>query len=142
MLSIITVLVWLCSGPLFHFSDTWLITITVITDIIIFVMVFSIQNTQFRDSKAIQLKLNELIKSDQKARDTFIGLETLTDTELSVLDKEFKLMLTKMDVHPVVKKLHTSIKSEQQKRPALLHMQLQPEQLVEKLIHPNPTDRP
>jgi low affinity Fe/Cu permease len=86
LLSIVGVLVWLVTGPYYHYSNTWLIIITVITDVIIFIMVFSIQNTQARDSKAIQLKLNELIIADKSARDTFIGLETMTDVELEKLD--------------------------------------------------------
>ncbi len=119
VLSMIVVLVWLIVGPHYHFSDTWLITITVITDVIIFVMVFSIQNTQARDSKAIQLKLNELIVADKKARDTFIGLETLTDNELVHLDNEFKELLSKLEVHPAMHKLHSTIKQEKAKRPSL-----------------------
>lgn len=116
--SIIGVLVWLGTGPYFHYSEKWLITITAITDVIIFVMVFSIQNTQFRDSKAVQLKLNELIAADQKARDTFIGLEALTDTELAELDDEFKQLLERMDANPAMHKLHGAIKHEKAHRPS------------------------
>jgi low affinity Fe/Cu permease len=117
--SIVGVLLWLSLGPLFHFSDTWLLAITVVTDVIIFIMVFSIQNTQFRDSKAIQLKLNELIVADRKARDTFIGLETLTDSELTAIDDEFKQLISQLDVHPAMHKLHTTVKHEKAKRPSL-----------------------
>lgn len=133
MLSIAVVAVWLITGPSFDFSDTWLITITVITDVIIFIMVFSIQNTQFRDSKAIQLKLNELISADKKARDTFIGLEELTDTELSAIDDEFKQLLNELDVHPAMHKLHKTIKQEKAKRPTL---QEQTGHLLETLFSP------
>lgn len=118
ILSIVGVLVWLTLGPLFDFSDTWLLAITVVTDVIIFIMVFSIQNTQFRDSKAIQLKLNELIVADRKARDTFIGLETLTDSELTAIDDEFKQLINQLDVHPAMHKLHASVKHEKAKRPS------------------------
>jgi low affinity Fe/Cu permease len=114
--SIAGVLVWLGSGPYYHYSQKWLIAITAITDVIIFVMVFSIQNTQFRDSKAIQLKLNELIAADKKARDTFIGLEALTDSELEALDGEFKQLLEHMDTHPAMHKLHATIKEAKAKR--------------------------
>lgn len=133
MLAILGVLAWLAVGPYFHFSNTWLITITVVTDVIIFIMVFSIQNTQFRDSKAIQLKLNELIVADKKARDAFIGLETLTDEELSVLDGEFKRLLADLEVHPAMHKLHASIKHEKNKRPGLYE---QAEHLVDSLLKP------
>lgn len=133
LLSILVVLVWLALGPSFHFSNTWLLAITVISDVIIFVMVFSIQNTQFRDSKAIQLKLNELIVANKKARDTFIGLETLTDSELSALDDEFKKLITELDVHPAMHKLHGAIKEEKAKRPGFYE---QAEHLVETLFSP------
>lgn len=116
-LSILGVLIWLAFGPSNHFSNTWLLSITVITDVIIFIMVFSIQNTQARDSKAIQLKLNELITADKHARDTFIGLETMTDAELAKLDEEFKNILLQLEVHPVVHKLHAALKQEKNNRP-------------------------
>jgi low affinity Fe/Cu permease len=119
LLAIASVLTWLAVGPYFRFSNTWLIVITAITDAIVFVMVFSIQNTQFRDSKAIQLKLNELISADQKARDTFIGLETLTDDELMVLDDEFKQLLSQIEVHPAMHKLHQTIRDAKKQRPGI-----------------------
>ena len=131
--SIVGVVLWLASGPYFHYSERWLITITAITDIIIFVMVFSIQNTQFRDSKAIQLKLNELIVADKKARDTFIGLEALTDNELSILDAEFKELLQHVDAHPAIHKLHATIKQESHIRPTIYS---QTEQFVDALLKP------
>lgn len=116
--SVLGVAVWLTTGPYFHFSDTWLITITAITDVIIFVMVFSLQSTQNRDSKAIRLKLNELIASNKQARDAFIGLETLTDNELAELDDEFQQLLDKLDTSQSMRKLHSAVKNEKAKRPA------------------------
>lgn len=133
VLSMVVVAIWLIVGPYYHFSDTWLITITVITDVIIFVMVFSIQSTQARDSKAIQLKLNELIVADTKARDTFIGLETLTDNELENLDNEFKKLLSELDVHPDMRKLHATIKQAKSKRPTFYE---QTEHFVDTLLSP------
>ena len=133
VLAIVGVLIWLAAGPYFHFSNTWLIVITVVTDVIVFVMVFSIQNTQFRDSKAIQLKLNELISADKKARDTFIGLETLTDDELLALDDEFKQLLSEVEVHPAMHKLHRTIKDAKKQRPGLYE---QAEHLVDGLFKP------
>jgi low affinity Fe/Cu permease len=127
------VIAWLVTGPYFHFSNTWLITITVITDVVIFLMVFSIQNTQNRDSKAIQLKLNELISADKKARDTFIGLETLTDEELGVLDDEFKQLLSRIDAHPAIHKLHRQISREKAHRSGLSE---QAEHLVDTILGP------
>lgn len=133
MLSIAGVLIWFVTGPYYHFSNTWLITITVITDVIIFIMVFSIQNTQYRESKAIQLKLNELISADKKARDTFIGLESLTDGELSAIDTEFKQLLATLEVHPAMHKLHATIKLEKEQRPGFYK---QAEHLVDALFKP------
>jgi low affinity Fe/Cu permease len=132
-MSIVGVLVWLVTGPYYHYSNTWLITITVITDVIIFVMVFSIQNTQARDSKAIQLKLNELIIADKSARDTFIGLESMTDSELQKLDDEFREIIARLNVHPVIHQLHDSIKKEKTRRPTMYE---QAGHLVDNLLRP------
>jgi low affinity Fe/Cu permease len=76
-----TIIVWAMSGPVFHYSDTWQLVINTGTTIITFLMVFLIQNSQNRDSTAIQVKLDELIRVS-KARNTFIGLEDLTEEEL------------------------------------------------------------
>lgn len=110
-LAILLVLVWVVTGPHFHYSNTWLIVVTTITDIIVFLMVFSLQASQNRDSKAIQMKLNELIVADKQASNEFVGLETLTDEELSDLDEEFREMLT-MATKPALHKLHNKIKEE------------------------------
>ena len=79
------VVVWAVSGPLFGFSDTWQLVINTTTTIITFLMVFLIQNTQNRDSAAIQVKLDELLRSHRPASDAFIGVEHLTDEELEDL---------------------------------------------------------
>jgi len=133
MLATLIVLAWLLAGPSAHYSNTWLIVITVISDVIIFLMVFLIQNTQNRDSKAIQLKLNELIVTNQKARDTFIGLENMTDTELEELDAEFKKLLATLEVTPAMHKLHKHIKAEKESRPTFKD---QAEHLVDALFSP------
>lgn len=73
---------WAVSGPIFGFSDTWQLIINTGTTIITFLMVFLIQNTQNRDSAAIQVKLDELIRSHKAARNRFIGIEHLTEDEL------------------------------------------------------------
>lgn len=73
---------WAVSGPIFGFSDTWQLVINTGTTIITFLMVFLIQNTQNRDSAAIQVKLDELIRSHRPARNSFIGIEHLTEEEL------------------------------------------------------------
>lgn len=132
-LATLLVIIWLISGPYFHYSNTWLIVITVITDVIIFLMVFSIQNTQNRDSKAIQLKLNELIVADKKARDSFIGLEELTDSEIAELDEEFKQLLARLDAPEAMHKLHKTIKKEKAKRPGFTE---QAEHIVDTILSP------
>ncbi len=133
-LASVGVLVWLISGPFFNYSDTWLVTIATITDVIIFLMVFSLQNQQNRDSKAIQLKLNELIAADQRARDSFIGLEEMTDDEIEELDLQFQKLISELESNPgpsALHKLHRTIRQEKAKRPNLYR---QAESLVDRII--------
>src|SRR6201996_5067839 len=75
------VVVWAATGPMAHYSDTWQLIINTGPTIVTFLMVFLIQNTQNRDNAAIQAKLDELILTS-KARNEFIGIEHLTDTEI------------------------------------------------------------
>ena len=91
-LAVLLIVVWIFSGPIFGFSDTWQLVINTSTTIVTFLMVFAIQNTQNRDAKAMQLKLNELIKGSRGARTEFVDIEDLTDTELDVLQGQFKTM--------------------------------------------------
>src|SRR6185503_1538551 len=81
---------WAVSGPIFHFSDTWQLVINTATTIITFLMVFLIQNTQNRDTRAIQLKLDELLRGVKGARTRLVNLEELSDRELDQLQKEFE----------------------------------------------------
>jgi len=84
------VAIWLAVGPFFHFSDTWQLTMSTVASIIPSLMVFLIQNTQNRDSKAMQLKLDELIRATAQARDQLIHLESLSDADLDALEAEFE----------------------------------------------------
>jgi len=87
LVCVATVLLWAASGPAFKFSETWQLVINTGTTIITFLMVFLIQNTQNRDGAAIQAKLDELIRAS-KAKNEFIGIEHLTDIELTeILDQ-------------------------------------------------------
>ena len=79
------IVIWAVSGPVFGFSDTWQLVINTGTTIITFLMVFLIQNTQNRDSLAVQIKLDELIRAIDSARDDFIDLEQLSEQQLDTL---------------------------------------------------------
>ena len=100
-IALAVIVVWAMSGPIFHFSDTWQLVINTGTTIVTFLMVFLIQNTQNRDSKAIQLKLDELIRSSS-ARNRLMDLETLSDEDLQKFQKEFE-RLRKRSERPAVK---------------------------------------
>jgi low affinity Fe/Cu permease len=89
------IVVWALTGRLFHYSDTWQLVINTATTIITFLMVFIIQNTQNRDTRAIQLKLDELLRGVHGARNRLVALETLTDEELDDLEKEFEKLRAK-----------------------------------------------
>ena len=78
----LVILAWLISGPLFGFSDTWQLVINTSTTIVTFLMVFLIQNTQNRDSEALQLKLDELLRSTQGAHNALLDIEELSEAEL------------------------------------------------------------
>lgn len=88
--AIFIILVWLLTGPVFGFSTTWQLVINTLTTITTFLIVFLIQNTQNRDAKATQLKLDELIKGVKGARTSFVDLEELSDAELEKLQEEFR----------------------------------------------------
>lgn len=90
--AVLVILVWIVTGPMFHFSDTWQLVINTATTIITFLMVFLIQNTQNRDAKAVHLKLDELIRALKNARNELVDLENLSDEELQKLGEQFKNM--------------------------------------------------
>ena len=85
-----TVALWGILGPVFHYSDTWQLTINTGTTIITFLMVFVIQNTQNRDTQSMQLKLDELIRAVEQARNELVDLEDLSDEELHRLQLQFE----------------------------------------------------
>lgn len=88
--AILIVLVWLASGPLFGYSDSWQLIINTGTTIVTFLMVFLIQNAQNRDAKALHLKVDELIRGVQGARTRLVNLEQCSDEELERLQAEFR----------------------------------------------------
>ena len=83
-------MIWAVIGPLYHYSDAWQLVINTGTTIVTFLMVFLIQNTQNRDAKAINLKLNELIRAVQNAHDQMIDIENLSDLELDELAARYE----------------------------------------------------
>ena len=86
----LVIVVWAVTGPIFHYSDTWQLVINTGTTIVTFLMVFLIQNTQNRDARAINLKLDELIRAVDKARDQMMNIEKLSDVELDMLEAQFE----------------------------------------------------
>ncbi len=144
--AVIIVILWATTGPLFDFSDTWQLVINTGTTIITFLMVFLIQNTQNRDGKAVQIKLDELIRATKGARTQYVGLEDLSDEDLAALDDEFKKMTQNPSSLRALRKLHEKIAAEHSRRHSesgrsvlnLLHLQpnMQPD------VPTPPTDKP
>jgi low affinity Fe/Cu permease len=89
LLAVLVILTWGVTGPLFNFSDGWQLTINTGTTIVTFLMVFLIQNTQNRDTAAIQLKLDELLRGVVGARTSLVDLENLSDEDLALLHQQF-----------------------------------------------------
>ncbi len=89
MAAVGVIVIWASTGHIFHYSDTWQLIINTGTTIVTFLMVFLIQNTQNRDSRAIQLKLDEIIRSIDTARNRLVDLEQMSDEDLDQLQKEF-----------------------------------------------------
>jgi low affinity Fe/Cu permease len=89
MFAIAITLIWGMAGPYFHYSDSWQLVINTSTTVITFLMVFLIQNTQSRDTRVIQLKLDELLRAVHTARTELVQMEKLSDAELDVLHAEF-----------------------------------------------------
>src|SRR2546430_12630336 len=87
--AVLVILVWLLTGPTFHFSDTWQLIINTGTTIVTFLMVFLIQNTQNRDAKATQLKLDEIIRAIKGARNQLLNLENCSEEDLKKLQDQF-----------------------------------------------------
>ena len=88
LLAVLVVAVWVVTGPMFSYSDTWQLVINTGTTIVTFLMVFLIQNTQNRDTLAIQLKLSELVLAMKEADNKFASIEDLTDEELQELHEQ------------------------------------------------------
>jgi low affinity Fe/Cu permease len=92
VLACVVLALWLLAGPFFLFSDTWQLIINTATTIVTFLMVFLIQNTQNRDGKAIQIKLDELIRAQKGAHNSFLDLEELTEDQLNKIKEKYELL--------------------------------------------------
>lgn len=90
MLALTVIVIWGVTGPLFQFNDTWQLVINTGTTIVTFLMVFLIQNAQNRDSAALQLKLDELIRADERAHNSLMDLEELENHELEKIRAKFE----------------------------------------------------
>ena len=91
-LAVLLVVVWIFSGPLFHFTDTWQLVINTGTTIVTFLMVFLIQNTQNRDSEAMQVKLDEVIRALKRADNAVLASEDLTEQQLQQLQQHYSYL--------------------------------------------------
>jgi low affinity Fe/Cu permease len=89
ILAVTVIFIWAITGPIFQFSDTWQLVINTGTTIITFLMVFLIQNSQNRDAKAVQIKLDELIRSIGAARNEIIDIENASEKDLQKLQQDF-----------------------------------------------------
>lgn len=89
ILACVIILVWAVTGPVFNYSDTWQLIINTGTTIVTFLMVFLMQNTQNRDTVSIQLKLDELIRANENARNAMLSLEDLTEEQLKRIKATF-----------------------------------------------------
>jgi low affinity Fe/Cu permease len=92
MLALLLIVVWLVTGPLFDFSDTWQLVINTGTTIVTFLMVFLIQNTQNRDTEAIQVKLDELIRATKGAHNVLLDLEDLEEENLEEFKNRYRAL--------------------------------------------------
>jgi len=99
LLAVATILAWGLLGPLFGYSDTWQLVINTATTIVTFLMVFVIQNTQNRDTIAIQIKLDELIRVTRRASNQLLDLEELDDRELESLRKDYERLAQEIPRH-------------------------------------------
>ncbi len=95
--AIAAIVIWGATGPLFGFSDTWQLVVNTTTTIVTFLMVFLLQNTQNRDGQAVQLKLDELVRAIEGARNSMVDIENLSDEQLKRLQEQFARMRSESD---------------------------------------------
>jgi low affinity Fe/Cu permease len=91
VLAVAFIALWIVTGPFFNWSDTWQLVVNTATTIVTFLMVFVIQNAQNRDAAALQAKLDEVIRSTRDARNEFIGIEHLSDTQIEEIRAQLEI---------------------------------------------------
>lgn len=94
-LAVASIVIWAVLGPLFHFTDTWQLVINTATTIVTFLMVFLIQNTQNRDSEAIQIKLDELLRATRGCHNVVLDIEELSENELDQIKRGYTILAKK-----------------------------------------------
>jgi low affinity Fe/Cu permease len=110
VLAVISIIVWAVTGPMFEYSNTWQLAVNTGTTILTFLMVFLIQNTQNRDSKAMHIKLDELLKNARGARVSLVNIEEISDEQLEDLQQEFQELHNRY-AHVLERRLTNSKKS-------------------------------
>jgi len=105
--AVFVIIIWLITGPIFNYSDTWQLVINTGTTIITFLMVFLIQRSQNKDSIAVHLKLNELIVAQQLASNRMVAIEEMSEDELKVLQKYFKHLAEMAEKEMSLKESHS-----------------------------------
>jgi low affinity Fe/Cu permease len=120
-LALLVIIIWACTGPLFHLSDTWQLVINTGTTIITFLMVFLIQRAQNKGELAVQLKLNELVAAVDAANNRLISVEDLSEDELEVLHKHYRSLALIAKKEAPVEESHSVAEAEVRARRKATH---------------------
>jgi len=101
-LALAIILIWLLSGPFFHFGNTWLLVIDTVGNLITFLMIFLIRNAQNRESEAIQLKIDELIRATKTAHNALLDIEELSEEDLDKIKGRFERLARTARNEPII----------------------------------------
>lgn len=142
LLALLTVIIWLITGPIFGYSDTWQLVINTGTTIITFLMVFLIQKSQNKDSLAMQIKLNELIAVNRKASNRLLNVEDLTEVELRALHKFFGRLEEKAKLEDSLSESHSLEEAEEIHQEKLEEKEKRHQAKRSRKLVNKPADRP
>lgn len=117
LVAVMLIFVWLITGPIFHYSDTWQLVINTGTTIVTFLMVFLIQRSQNKESIAIHLKLNELVAAHSKASNRLVSVEDLTEEELRVLRKFYAKLANMSKEEDSMQQTHSRVARGEESQP-------------------------